>query len=237
MAEVSTGAARPVWRSFVAYAIDTVAVVLAVFVGIVSAPRAPWAWAVACGLFALVALVLWRGSLGGSVGNVLTRVRTIDRNSGLPSFRFLAPRKTVRRGSGEDPFAIQPRPVLRTPVAPTSRLGEQGRSYLRLVVDDGTSHTVPYAALIGRDPTLPPDARHSLIAIPDLTRTIAKAHLLVQVADAGVVITDLQSAKGTWVEGASMPLVPQQPTAVDWGSTLLLGERKILLERRDREAS
>lgn len=218
-------------------AIDVLATVIVAVAAALVVPASAWVSAGAAALVVLLALVLWRGALGGSLGHTVLRLRSVDALSGLPSFRFLATRRLVVRGGADDPFALRPRPIaVATPAHDAHRV-EHPRSHLRLVVDDGTSHTIQYAALVGRDPTVPPDTRHTLVAIPDLTRTISKAHLLIAVTDDGLAVTDLRSENGTRILGESTLLVPQQPTPVPWGATLLLGERRITLERRQREAS
>lgn len=232
----SAASRRP--ASFASFAIDAIAVALVALVALLTAPEPAWAWAVAALLVALTGMVLWRGVLGGSPGHALMRLCSVDSLTGLPSFRFHARRSTVDRGGAESPYALRPRPVaIAHPPLPDFARGESSRSYLRLVVDDGTFHTVSHTALIGRDPAALPDTRHVLIAIPDLTRTVSKAHLLIEVVDDGVTVTDLRSANGTLVLEGAVSLVPEQPTPVAWGSTLLIGDRQVLLERRVREAS
>ena len=97
-------------------------------------------------------------------------------------------------------------------------------------------HIVRHSAIIGRNPLASPDQRFVLIAVPDLTRTISKSHLAVEVGEHGVSVTDLRSANGTWVLGSDEPLTPGQPMTVQWGSTLLLGERQFFLERGEGAA-
>ncbi|WP_028709277.1 FHA domain-containing protein [Propionicicella superfundia] len=238
MAEVSSASAAPHrWTRFASPAVDVLTATLAALTTLLLAPSPAWPWAVSVLLTAGTALAGWRGIHGGSLGHTMLRVRTVDAVTGLPSFRFHARRATVVRGGTMDPFALRPRPVATAQAAPTASRVAMAGSHLRLVVDDGTSHIITYAAVIGRDPTVPPDSRHVLVAIPDLTRTISKAHFLAQVTEQGVVVTDLRSANGTWVLGHTAPLPPRQPTLVAWESTLLLGDRQVLLQRRVRESS
>ncbi|MFT3888478.1 MAG: FHA domain-containing protein [Arachnia sp.] len=218
-------------------AIDALAVIAGAVIAALLVPSWAGPAAAVTALVVLLALVVWRGILGGSIGHSILRLRSIDALTGLPSFRFLARRRLVRRGGEDDPFALRPRPTAVAAPAHDAQRVEHPRSHLRLVVDDGTSHTIQYAALVGRDPTVPPDTRHTLVAIPDLTRTISKAHLLIAVTDDGLVVTDLRSENGTRVLGTDAPLAPQRPALVPWGATLLLGDRRITLERRQREAS
>lgn len=215
--------------------IDALVTVVAAATALVLArSAAPW-WALVVGLGTAAALLLWRGILGGSVGHAVLRLRGLDALSGLPSFRFRGSRLTVPRGSDDDPFALRPRPTVLAAAAPDLRRSDTARSHLRLVVDDGTTHTVQHAALIGRDPTVPLDPRHALVAIPDLTRTIAKAHVLVEITPDGLAVTDLGSPTGTRIEHGPT-LAPHTATPVPWGAAVLLGERRIALERRQRTA-
>lgn len=234
MADVSSDPAVPSRAAVLtSVGMDVLTVILAGAVGFAIAPSAPLVWVLSVGAAAVVALVIWRGMLGGSIGHSLLRLRSMDQLSGLPSFRFRSSR-IARRGSEDDPFALRPqRSSIAAPPRPDSR-PEPPRSHLRLVVDDGTTHTVQHSALIGRDPTVPLDPRHSLVAIPDLTRTISKVHMLVQIGTDGLSVTDLGSSNGTYVEGADAPLIPHLATVVPWGAALLLGDRRVTLEQRRR---
>lgn len=233
MADVHAPSAAPgPFSSIASAAIDTILVALLAAAVLLIAPTPGWPWALGALLVAVALLVLWRGMLGGSVGHALLRLRSVDTLSGLPSFRFFTGRSSVRSGGTEDPFRLSPRPVsVAAPVHDAPRV-EQSRAHLRLLVDDGTAHSIQHSAIVGRYPSAPPDPRYVLIAIPDLTRTISKSHFAVEVGEAGVTITDLRSANGTWVMGTEAPLVPLQPTTVPWGSTLLVGGRRFILERR-----
>jgi len=213
---------------------DVLTVLVAGAMGFLLAPSAPVVWAASASAAAAVVLVIWRGALGGSVGHSVVRLRSLDELSGLPSFRFRAARRVARHGSPDDPFALQPHPFTGAVPSPDELMIEHQRSHLRLIVDDGTTHTVQHSALVGRDPTVPLDPRHALIAIPDFTRTISKVHMLVEIASEGLSITDLGSSNGTYVEGSDAPLIPHQPKIVPWGSTLLLGDRRVGLEQRRR---
>ena len=216
--------------------IDAFAVFLVALIVLLLAPALSWAWALCAVVLSTAALLIWRGLLGGSIGNALLRQRSIDRLSGLPSFRFFTGHTNVTRGTAADPFALASRPLsIAAPVQEDPR-HETVQAHLRLLVDDGTMHIVRHSAIIGRNPLASPDQRFVLIAVPDLTRTISKSHLAVEVGEHGVSVTDLRSANGTWVLGSDEPLTPGQPMTVQWGSTLLLGERQFFLERGEGAA-
>jgi hypothetical protein len=214
--------------------IDAFAVLLVAVLVLLLAPS--WAWALCAVVLSAAALLIWRGLLGGSIGNALLRLRSIDRLSGRPSFRFFTGHTNVTRGTAADPFALAPRPLSIAAPVQEDPLPETVLAHLRLLADDGTMHIIHHAAIIGRNPLVPPDQRFALIAVPDLTRTISKSHLAVEVGEHGVSVTDLRSANGTWVLGSEEPLTPGQPMTVQWGSTLLLGERQFFLERGEGAA-
>ena len=216
--------------------IDALAVLLVAVIVFLLAPAWSWAGALCAVVIAVAALLLWRGLLGGSIGHALLRLRSIDRLSGLPSFRFFTGHTNVTRGTAADPFALVPRPLSIAAPVHEDPLPETVHAHLRLLVDDGTMHIIHHAAIIGRNPLAPPEQRFALIAVPDLTRTISKSHLAVEVGEHGVSVTDLRSANGTWVLGSDEPLTPGQPMTVQWGSTLLLGERQFFLERGEGAA-
>lgn len=216
--------------------IDALAVLLVAVIVFLLAPAWSWAWALCAVVIAVAALTTWRGILGGSIGHALLRLRSIDRLSGLPSFRFFTGHTNVTRGTAADPFALVPRPLSIAAPVHEDPLPETVHAHLRLLVDDGTMHIIHHAAIIGRNPLAPPEQRFALIAVPDLTRTISKSHLAVEVGEHGVSVTDLRSANGTWVLGSDEPLTPGQPMTVQWGATLLLGERQFFLERGEGAA-
>lgn len=235
MADDLYASAAPGRSVLLSLLVDGCLAVLAALTTLLLAPVAAWLWAIIVFVIGVLALTVWRGVWGSSVGHTVLGVRTIDAASGLPSFHFLTRRAFVIRGSALDPFALQPVPIAHAQVVPAERV-EEPHPILWLHVDDGTSHTVAHAALVGRDPVEAPDDRHTLIAIPDLTRTVSKSHFLADVTEGGVVVTDLGSANGTWVQGEEAALAPNKPTLVEWGSTLRLGDRMVLLDRRTLEA-
>lgn len=237
MADVYSSSAAPHrLRILAAPLIDVVAAAIIVAVVAWVAPTQQWWWAIASAVVLVTIWLLGRGISGMTVGYGLLGLRRVDRVTGLPSYQ-LTPGNAVTRGSGADPFALRPRATKQYEQAtrPT-RAVHIAKAGLLLIVDDGTTHSVTETAVIGRNPT-PSDPRVLAIAIPDLSRTVSKAHLSVAAGERGVTVTDLASANGTWVVGAPTPLVPHTATLVPWGSKLDLGERRITLERRGREGA
>ncbi len=221
----------------ISLAIDALAATLFALVCVTALASSTWGSAVVGLVFASTCIVLWRGILGSSFGHAALRLRSVDALTGVPSFRFRGSRITVGRGTAADPFTLRARPIVGASPASGAGYRERSRSRLRLVVDDGSSYTIQHAALIGRDPTVPPDPRHTLIAIPDLSRTISKSHLLIEITDDELAVTDLKSSSGTMILGERTPLVPYVRTMVPWGAKLALGERHVTLQRRRWEGA
>lgn len=89
--------------------------------------------------------------------------------------------------------------------------------------------------VLGRDPstdTARPGA--AAVALADPARSVSKTHALVEVVDDRVVVTDLHSTNGTRVltpEGEAHELDPGRSADVAGGSTLLLGEVAVRVDR------
>ena len=89
--------------------------------------------------------------------------------------------------------------------------------------------------VLGRDPA-PDPARPGAAPIPlqDPARSVSKTHALVEVVDDRVMITDLHSTNGTRVltaEGLVHELEPGLATSAESGTTVLLGEFAVRLDR------
>lgn len=229
MSDVSSVAAAPAQpTAIVILAIDIVSVVVIGIAAAVFAPTAALLWGIVAAIGAAATIVLCLGCLGLSVGRLLLRRRSIDALTGLPSFRFAGPRRLVGIGTADDPFALVARPVSLPARPAADQQTEPPR--VRLIVDDGTTHIVTVGAVIGRDPAAPPAPEYSLVAIPDLTRTVSRAHLLLTVGNDSLSITDIGSQNGTVVADTETQLIAHQTTDVPWGTRLLLGDRQIVLE-------
>lgn len=89
--------------------------------------------------------------------------------------------------------------------------------------------------VLGRDPST--DAARqgaAAVALADPARSVSKTHALVEVVDDRVVVTDLHSTNGTRVltpEGEAHELDPGRSADVAGGSTLLLGEVALRVDR------
>ncbi|MFJ2367744.1 FHA domain-containing protein [Microbacterium sp. NPDC087665] len=229
---MSSAVESPRAASAGSFAIDVLAALLVALIAALLAPNTAVVLAPAGAVFAIMGLLLWRGILGGGVGHTILRLRSVDRLTGLPSFRVLQT-VTVRRGGDGDPFSLRAPPgVFATPLPePPQRGGEA--PHLRLLIDDGTSHLVQRSAIIGRNP-VPADPTVTLIAIPDLTRTISRTHLQVDITTDGLVITDLGSSGGTLLDSSDEFLPRHVAIPIPWGTTLVLGTRRVVFEQRRR---
>lgn len=233
MTDVSPAAVDPSRAASAgSFAIDVLAALLVALSAALLAPQHAAVLAPAGAACSLIGMLVWRGVLGGGIGHSILRLRSIDTVSGLPSFRILRT-ATVRRGGVADPFALRAHPVVFAVPVPEPRRREADPSHLRLVIDDGTTHLVQRAAIIGRNPT-PADPTVALIAIPDLTRTISRTHLKVEITADGLVVTDLGSSGGTLLEAGDDELPRHVPTPIPWGAALVLGTRRVVFEQRRR---
>ena len=103
-------------------------------------------------------------------------------------------------------------------------------SPVRVMVDGQARHTLTTTAVVGRRPALDsPDV--TLITLTDLSRTISKSHLRLDLQDDGRLrITDLGSTNGSSVVyegGASQPLVPFEPMVIDIKDHVALGDHTL----------
>ncbi len=104
-----------------------------------------------------------------------------------------------------------------------------------LTLSDGQRHTVGAAALIGRDATADPRwSGASRISVVDSTKTVSKTHALFETDATGLWVTDLHSSNGVYVElpdGREIDVEPGARTSVPAGSTVLLGDFAVTVEK------
>ena len=212
---------------------------------------APLLVAVAVLLVGLTAAALcgW----GRSPGRWLLGQRTVDDLTGTPvGFARLARRLlgtgradlvTADLRRGRDPVApspaapaaaggsVSPRPAAPT-VAPTALppAVHAARPSIAIELEGGGRHEVVDALLVGRSPVDPTAADRPLLSWPDLSRRLAKTHLLLEWSGQVLQVTDLGSATGTTVVTAAdgrQPLVPGVAVSVPPGATIVCGGRSI----------
>ncbi|NMA76516.1 MAG: FHA domain-containing protein [Actinomycetales bacterium] len=103
---------------------------------------------------------------------------------------------------------------------------------LRLITDDGAERIVENAVVIGRNPSAP--GEEVLFVMKDDTRSVSKAHLLVDGKGDDITVTDLGSTNGSTIlreDGSRENLVPNSPTVLPTGAQLTLGDRTLSVER------
>ncbi|MGN7189669.1 FHA domain-containing protein [Curtobacterium sp. MCBA15_004] len=114
--------------------------------------------------------------------------------------------------------------------AGSSRRGGRDTARLldvRLVPGTGDAIVVRGTVLVGRRPESDaPDV--TVLALPDIARTLSRNHAVLEWADELLWVTDLHTTNGTTItspEGTVQPLVPGQRTAAALGWRVELGER------------
>ncbi|OKL48280.1 hypothetical protein BSR28_00800 [Boudabousia liubingyangii] len=100
----------------------------------------------------------------------------------------------------------------------------------KLTLDDGTQLTLAQPFVFGRGPA----AKDGQVAykLEDPSFSVSKTHLLVEVNDGKVMVTDLNSTNGTKIKNPDEEekwLNPNEATALQSGSVIHLGERTITL--------
>ncbi len=161
------------------------------------------------------------------------------------------PDRTVRDVPPRSLPAFPPPPGSRpavVPVAPPSRGGVEAieerveaptptpqPGAWRLRAPGGLEVLLLRPVVLGRDPSAEatrPDA--APIPLSDPARSVSKTHALVEVVDGRVTVTDLHSTNGTRVltpDGEARELDPGAASEVAGGSTLLLGEFAVRVDR------
>lgn len=77
-----------------------------------------------------------------------------------------------------------------------------------LVVDDGTTHSLAYDLIIGRDPASHPDIRSGsagAIVLTDPSLALSRRHARIVLHEWSVYVTDLDSSNGTWLNRGANP--------------------------------
>lgn len=176
---------------------------------------------------------LWcRWQLGSSPAHAVLGLRTVDGVTCMPGRPLRAGRRTLRVRGAVDPLRLRARPLTLGDVSEGAPLWFAAKGLL-LVFDDGSRYILRHAAVVGRDPSLDP-ARYLQLAVPDLSRTMARSHVLLRMDGEAVTVTDLGDAAGTWVvaRGREYKLAPGSSQRVPFGCHLRLGARYVALYRR-----
>ena len=116
------------------------------------------------------------------------------------------------------------------PAAPATGAGTP-RPSVGIVLETGERYEVQQSLLIGRSPVDPvAGGSRQVLAWPDLSRRLAKTHLLLEWSGTELSVTDLNSMTGTTLvtaTGERTPLIPGVRTRVLVGSLLVCGGRSI----------
>jgi hypothetical protein len=111
--------------------------------------------------------------------------------------------------------------------------GQAGRPTLgALVLDDGTRFELDGDYVLGREPVLDGDVmagRAKPIRISDPDGTVSRLHLRVALVGGRVEVSDLGSANGSVLvtAGEERPLAPFQPTVIQPGTRIGIGQRSV----------
>ena len=230
---------RRVWAHLIDAALVTVAGLVTIAVANL-AGLTMWSAALLGALVAvgvLTAVLLRFTGVGRTPGLRALGLRVVDGGTALPPRLTRSPAALVADlRAGRDPLRLQPTQTVTSATSETGRwqdLGETRRHVVRLTIDDGTTFTITGPTLIGRDPVPPAGSVWEVHAIPDLTRTIAKNHALVEPQGAdGVWVTDLGSGNGTTglpVGGPRQPVAKGARVAVPTGGRIAVGSRLLLV--------
>lgn len=101
-------------------------------------------------------------------------------------------------------------------------------------VDDGRSLPLVGKLILGRDPSaLSEDGDATTVSIADVSRSVSKTHLMLEVGPGGAQVTDRHSTNGVVVvtAGVELTCVPGVATPVPDGSTVRFGDRSLRVRR------
>ncbi len=238
---------RRAWARVIDGALALAACVLTVTVlAMIGSPL--WATAlITLAVLALTAaaLVARHGRTGQTPGLRWLRLRTVERATALPPRLGRAAGGIVVADlrAGRDPLRLVPTVGAPTTTVPeTGRwhdLGESRRHVARLTIDDGTTFTVTGPTVLGRDPVPPAGSSWEVQAVPDLTRTISKNHILLEPDADGVWVTDLGSRNGTTVltrDGGRHRVTRGARARAPLGGRVAVGSRLVLVTTGTEEA-
>lgn len=195
--------------------------------------------------------------IGRSLGRWILALRTVDDLTGEP--RGLVDRvggvRSMRRNTvtvdlrrGRDPLRMPqqspPRSLQIAAIGVVSRGQAVGSASeapavfesspsspaVALVLDSGERLEIDSSVLIGRAPVNRDDEEYPLFAWPDLGRSLAKTHALLEWSGTVLWVTDMSSTTGSSLvgpDGTLQPLVPGLRGPAAPGYTVRLGQRAL----------
>ena len=100
-----------------------------------------------------------------------------------------------------------------------------------LLLPDGTRLALARATVVGRAPR--PQHDVATLVLADPTRSVSRDHALLEPANHGLSVTDLDSGNGTTVmtpDGTTLPLVPGRAQEAPRGTVIALGDLLLTVE-------
>lgn len=244
--DVAAAGSRCVLATLVDVALALVTLLVAPLLGALGL-AAGWAWTIAALLMPAVAagVVLDLTRTGRSPGRRLLGVRTVGAASQLPP---TVPELLGRRSfdadlrAGRDPLRLVPNRTVALP--PRVWDGWQqaraiGTGPWLLVLDDGRQLPLAGPTLLGRDPSNEAGQHYSLVAVPDLSRSLSRVHALFEPTDDCLWLTDTGATNGTRAASPSPSggtvierwLRPGERVPVLAGAVVHLGDRELRVTR------
>ena len=229
--------------------------------GLVGVWVAPGAWWVPCGLGILLAVLQLAllATRGRTLGRLALRQRTVDDLTGTPlrPGRLLAHlvqpgrrRLTADLRAGRDPMRPRLVPVRLGPAGGSAALAApstppdgaaapdlpaEPRASIGIVLETGERYEIHGSLLLGRSPADPTGrGDRALLAWPDLSRRLAKTHVLLEWSGTVLWVTDLNSPTGTALVapgGQRVPLAPGVRVGAVAGSSVECGGRSLKVVR------
>ena len=236
-------------RVATALALDALCLLVPVVTLVVAAVRGGWhPWAVALVAVVLLALLaglgLWHlREWGRFVGGAALKLRTLDSLTGLAPAWFIAPRRLlVADARGEDPLLITvphlgdlrviAKPASLAPVA-TPPPQPAPRPQGCFVATNQKLTPLVGPLLVGRYPVRQIGTEPlPTLELPDFTRTMSRAHVLLENENGRLWATDLDSGNGTRIRRPGeqpMAMVPRMRMPIIPGTRIDCGEQSLFI--------
>jgi hypothetical protein len=250
LAGIARPSAARRYSAMVIDVVPGVVAVLVLIAQLVSGGYVPLVWTAFVAVAYLVAQLAALTRRGRSLGRLALGLRTVDDLTGNPvSARLVISRLSASHLTrrtvladlerGRDPLTVAVPALHASSLAEGSTLDAElfaapasadttihpTTDSVMIVFDTGRRQVVRGSLLIGRSPengrNPESGAEHPLLALADLSRTLAKTHALLEWSGTVLWVTDLHSANGSVLvspDGELRPLVPgiRGPAAIGW---------------------